>query len=91
MYACAMHMFLILIHVTMMHIPIMHLSMTLDPDMCMYDAFINVTQSLTLMHVCMMHKSMILKYACMYGACICDAIFFGNGRTDKAILGVGLT
>jgi len=30
----------------------------------------------------------------MYGACIYDAIFFGNGRTDgrtnKAILGVGL-
>ena len=31
--------FLILIHVTMMYMPIMHLSMTLDPDMCMYDAF----------------------------------------------------
>ena len=42
MYACAMHMFLILIHVTMMHIPILHLSMTLDPDTCMYDAFINL-------------------------------------------------
>ena len=32
-------------------------------------------------------------HVCMYGACIYDAIFFGNGptdeRTDKAILGVG--
>ena len=35
---CAIHMFLILIHVTMMHTPIMHLSMTLDPDTFMYDA-----------------------------------------------------
>ena len=68
-----MRMFLILIHVTMMYIPIMHLSMTLDPDMCMYDAFINVTQSLTLMHVCMMHISMVLDLgseACMYVWCM---------------------
>ena len=35
--------------------------------------FINVPQSLTLMHVCMMHISMILKRVCMYGACIYDA------------------
>ena len=32
-------------------------------------------------------------HVCMYGACIYDAIFFGNGRTDgrtnTAILGVG--
>ena len=47
----------------------------------MYDAHIYDPRSLILMHVC------------MYGACIYDAIFFGNGptdeRTDKAILGVG--
>ena len=41
MHVRCIYMFLILIHVTMMHIPIMHLSMTLDPDACMYDAFIN--------------------------------------------------
>ena len=45
--------FLILIRVTMMHIPIMHLSMTHDPDICMYDAFINFSRSLTLMHAYM--------------------------------------
>ena len=57
----------------MMHICMMHLSMILDPDSCMYDAYIYVPRSLTLMHVCMMHISMILKHACMYGACIYDA------------------
>ena len=31
-----------------------------DPDTYVYDAFINVPRSLTLMHVCMMHISMIL-------------------------------
>ena len=72
-----MHMFLIPIHVTMMHIPIMHFSMTLDPDTCMYDAFINFPQSLTLMHVCMMDISMILdldSYMCVY-----DAYIYGTG------------
>ena len=34
--------------------------MILDPDTCMYDAYIYVPWSLTLMHVCMMHISMIL-------------------------------
>ena len=32
----------------------------LDPDTCMYDAYIYVTRSLTLMHVCMMHIAYIL-------------------------------
>ena len=73
----------------------MHLSMILDPDSCMYDAYIYVPRSLTLMHVCMMHISMILKHACMYDACIYDAANFvtnerKNERTNKAILGVGL-
>ena len=70
--ACAMHMFLI-----MMHIPIVHLSMTLDPDTCMYDAFINFPRSLTLMHVCMVHISMVLdldSYVCVY-----DAYIYGFG------------
>ena len=44
----------------MMHICMMHLSMILDPDTCMYDAHIYDPPSLTLMHVCMMHISMIL-------------------------------
>ena len=43
----------------MMHLPIMHLSMTLDPDTCMYDAFFNFLRSLTLMHTCMVHESMM--------------------------------
>ena len=45
------------------------LLMTLDPDTCMYDAFINFPQSLPVMHVCMMHISMVLDLdpeACMY-------------------------
>ena len=40
----------------------------LDPDTCMYDAFINFPQSLTLMHVCMIHISMVLdldSYVCV--------------------------
>ena len=46
--------------ILMMHICMMHLSMILDPDTCMYDAHIYDPPSLTLMHVCMMHISMIL-------------------------------
>ena len=82
-----MHMFLILIHVTMMHIPIMHLSMILIPDTCMYDAFINFPRSLTLMHVCMMHISMIPALdpeAYMYVWCIYDAAnLVTNGQTRQ--------
>ena len=54
-----------------------------DPDTYVYDAFINVPRSLTLMHVCMMHISMILDLdsdAFMYVSfltvmfvCMCDA------------------
>ena len=50
------------------HICMIHLSMILDPDTCMYDAHYD-PPSLTLMHVCMMHLSMILDpdpEACMY-------------------------
>ena len=57
----------------------MHLSMILDPDTCMYDAFIYVPRSLTMMHVCMMHISMILDLdpeACVYGACVYDVANF---------------
>ena len=35
------------------HICMMHLSMILDPDICMYDAYMNVLRSLTEMHVCL--------------------------------------
>ena len=35
-----------LIHVTTMHICMMHLSMILEPDACIYDAYIYVPQSL---------------------------------------------
>ena len=69
----------------------MHKSMfsILDPgpDTCMCDAFINVPQSLTLMHVCMMHISMVLDLdpeACVYGACVYDAAnFVPNQRTNE--------
>ena len=53
--------------------------MILDPDACIYDAFIYVPRSLTMMHVCMMHISMILDLdpeACAYGACVYDAANF---------------
>ena len=39
-----------LIHVSMMHVFMMQVPMILDPDTCMYDAYINVPGSLTLMH-----------------------------------------
>ena len=49
------------------------ISMILDPDTCMYDAFIYVPRSLILMHVCMMHISMILDlYLCI---CFCICVF----------------
>ena len=75
--------------------------MILYPDTCMYDAFIYVPRSLTMMHVCMMHISMILDLhpeACMYVWCMylwCGKFCSGrtdgrtDERTDKAILGVG--
>ena len=74
----------------------MHLSMILDPDACIYDAFIYVPRSLTMMHVCMMHISMILDLdpeTCVYGACVYDAANFvldqqTDEPTNKAILGV---
>ena len=37
-----------------MHVSMMHVSVILDPDTCMYDAYIYVLGPLTLMHVCMM-------------------------------------
>ena len=65
-----------------------------DAHIYMYDAFICVPRSLTMMHVCMMHISMILDLdpeACMYVWCIYFSVT--DGRTDeptnKAILGVG--
>ena len=72
----------------------------------MYDAYICVPQTLTLMLVCMMHISMILD-SCMYEARMVhastyDAIFFGNGhtfngrsssssRSEQGYYGVGMT
>ena len=46
----------------------MHLSMMLDPDTCMYDAYIYPDIcDLTMMHICMMHLSMMLDPdTCMY-------------------------
>ena len=68
----------------------MHIYMILDPntclyDACMYDAYIFISS--TLDHDAVVHDAQ------MYDACIYDVKLFGNGRTDgrtnKAILGVG--
>ena len=66
--------------------------MIIGPDTCMYDAFINVPRSLTLMHMCMMHISMILDLdpeACMYVSfltlmfvCMCDAYVLDPDTCD---------
>ena len=56
----------------------MHISMILDPDACVYDARMYVAciydpRSLTLIHVCMMDISMILDPdPCLYDAYIYD-------------------
>ena len=43
--------------------------MILDPDTCVYDAYIFDIQPLALMHVCMMHTFMILDPdTCVYDA-----------------------
>ena len=48
----------------------MHLSMILDPDTCMYDAY-SILIHVTMMHICMMHLSMMLDPdTCMYDAYI---------------------
>ena len=72
-----------LIHARMMHKSMFSI-LDPGPDTCMCDAFINVPQSLTLMHVCMMHLSMILNRACMYGACMYGACIYdaANFVTD---------
>ena len=49
-----------MMHVSMMHVSMMHVSMILDPDICMYDAYIYVPGPLT------------LKQACVYDAYIYD-------------------
>ena len=86
-----------------MHVSMMHMSMILDSDACVYDARMYVAciydpRSLILMHVCMKRVSMIIDpHACVFDACMmpismmrlkfCDGRT--NGRTNKAILGVG--
>ena len=48
--------------------------MILDPDTCMYDAYIFDLLPLALMHVCMMHTSIILDPdTCEDNACLYDA------------------
>ena len=79
-HACMMHISILIpdtrdydahicmMHLSMMHVFMMHVSMILDPDTCMYDAYIYVPRSLFLMHVYMMHISMmdLDPEACMY-------------------------
>ena len=67
-------------------------------DACMYVACVYAPRSLILMHLCMKRVSMIIDpHACVFDACMmpismmrlkfCDGRT--NGRTNKAILGVG--
>ena len=81
-----------------MHVSMMHISMILDCDACVYDARMYVAcvydpRSLILMHLCMKRVSMIIDpHACVFDACMMRLKFCDgrtNGRTDKAILGVG--
>ena len=60
----------------MMYVCMMHISMIHDPD---YDGYINDSRPLTLVHVSLMLISMILDP----DACISDAGFFPDGRTDE--------
>ena len=63
-------------------------SSILDSDACVYDAYIYDPWS-WYMHVSMFLDPWFMHVWCTKGSCIHDAIFFGNGPTDKAILGVG--
>ena len=70
-----------------------------DPDTCMYDTFINIPWSLTLMHVCIVWCtylwSSILDSECMHERMVHvsmmrQILLPSDEQTDKAILGVGL-
>ena len=72
-----------MIHESMMHLSMMHVSM-------MHVFMMHVS----MMHVSMMQVSMMLISMILdHEACISDAVLFGDrrkdGRTNKAILGVG--
>ena len=72
---------------TMMHVCMMHISMTLDldPDACMYDVC-PILIHVTMMLICMMH---CMIHVCMVHVCMMRQILFRTDeRTDKAILGV---
>ena len=100
MHMCMMHdayIYLwsfILMHVCMMHVCMLHVSMILDPwPWCTY-VWCLYLWSLILMHVCMMHVwNMLISMILDPYACISDAGFFPDRRTDertdKPILGVG--
>ena len=65
----------------MMHVSMMYVSMILDPDTCMYDAYIFDLLPLTLMHVCMMRQISSFVY---------DANPGGSPGRDGAVVVVGL-
>ena len=70
-----------------MHVSMMHISMILDCDACVYDARMYVAcvydpRSLILMHLCMKRVSMIIDpHACVFDACMMR-LKFCDGRTD---------
>ena len=67
MYVSMMHVSMMHTYWSMMHLFMMDewcmnsqcIFMILDPDACVYDAYINEARSLTLVHVCMMHEYMM--------------------------------
>ena len=70
MHVSVMHvsmMHVSMMHVSMMHVSIIHVSMILDPDTCMYDAYIYPDT-----HVCMILESMMRQI-----------LSPTNGRTDR--------
>ena len=53
-----------------MHVCMMHTSVILDHEICVYDAHVSMVLDLdlTLMHVCLMHKSMVYDESVMHDA-----------------------
>ena len=85
MHVSVMHIFMM--DVLIMHVSTMHIYMILDPDTCVFDAYIYDPRSLTLTHVCMMNKCMMHISTILVpdpDACIYDAaILVMDGRADQ--------
>ena len=80
MYLFVMHIFMM--DVLIMHVSTMHVYMILDPDTCVFDAYIYDPRSLTLTHVCMMNKCM-MHISTILVPDPDAAIFVTDGRADQ--------